>query len=71
MVTSSRAGEPGSFGAGVWKPEAVKQIAPMTNTGFVILRISLRPAFVLGLAGVAELRIRAMLEQQIRPLLVV
>ena len=71
MVTNSRAGEPGAFGAGAWKPEAVKQIAPMINTDFVMLRISLRTAFVLGLAGVAELRIGAMFEEQLRALMVI
>jgi hypothetical protein len=62
---------PGAVAAGLWKPEAVKQIAPISHMGFVMLRISLRTAFVLGFAGVAELRIGAVLEKKIRPLLVI
>src|SRR5579863_6031140 len=67
LLTSARAGVVG--GAGAWNPDAVKQIAPNINTR--IVKISLRTAFVLGLARMAELRIGAVLKEQIRAFLVV
>ena len=67
MLTRERAGV--LEGAGAWNAEAVKQIAPIANRGLV--KISLRTALVLGLAGVSELRIGAMFDEEVRAFFVV
>src|ERR1700681_1768491 len=68
-VTSARAGVAG--GAGAWNPKAIQETQTYPIRTLYIVILLLTTTLILGLAGVSELRVRVVLEQQIRPFLVI
>jgi len=63
-VTSARAGVAG--GAGAWNPETIQAMHTDANRTFGIVIRLLTATLILGLAGMPELRIGSVFQQQIR-----